>query len=140
MRPTSRNAYPAISFNDGARTASANGDSYVDLQGYEGALIVIASGTITDGTSYEFELKECATSGGTYTAVADADLVSGGPTAGDLEPTFLAAQDDTVKWFGYSGSLRYIRIDLKTVVGSPSTGGEFVGLVIKGLERHKPAI
>jgi len=141
MKDLSRNFLPVISFKDGARTTATNGQVIVDLQGFEGALIVIQSGTITDGTLYTFELKEGdAANLSDAAAVADADLVSGGPTKGDLEPSFAAADDDTVKWFGYRGSKRYLRIDLATVTGSPSTGGHFIGTVIKGYPKHGPVL
>ena len=141
MKALSHNVLPAIGFKDGARTAAANGDAIIDLAGFEGALIVIASGTITDGTSYEFELKEGDNSAlSDAAAVADGDLVAGGPASADKEPTFLAADDDHIHWFSYIGSKRYIRIDLKTVVGSPATGGHFMGQVLKGFPRHAPVV
>lgn len=141
MKGYSRNQLPQISFNDGARTAAANGNSIIDLQGFEAATIVIASGTITDGTLYTFELKHGdAVNLSDAVAVPDTDLLPGGPTAGDLEPGFAAADDDHIHWFGYVGLKRYLRIDLATVTGSPSTGGHFLGVVLKGRPRHAPAV
>jgi len=135
-----RDVYPVQSFYATARTAAATGDATVDLKGYEGAIIVISSETITDGTDWVFELKESADNS-TFTAVADADLVPGGPTAGDLEPTFsLVTEDNDVHWFGYKGSKRYLRIDLTSVTGSPSTGGVFSGIVIKTKPSHAPTV
>jgi len=139
MKSLSRDVYPVISFRDGARTAAANGDATVDLQGYQGALIVIQSGTITDGTLYTFELKE-SDDDSTYSAVADADLVAGGPANTDVEPSFAATDDNHTHWFSYVGTKRYLRIDLATVTGSPSTGGHFIGTVIKGAPRHAPVV
>jgi hypothetical protein len=136
---TLKKDYPAISFRDGARTVAANGDASVDLQFYEGALIIVASGTITDGTLYTFELKE-STDDSTFTAVADADMVAGGPASTDVEPSFAAADDNHVHWFYYKGECRYIRVDLSTVTGSPSTGGHFIGIVVKQAPRHAPAV
>lgn len=121
-----------LSIHAQALTAAANGDAIIDLQGFEGALIIIGSGTITDGTSYEFELKE-----GDASNLSDAAAVAAGDLIGS-EPTFLAANDDILKAFGYIGNKRYLRVDLKTVVGSPSTGGVFFALVIKGFPRHAP--
>lgn len=128
MRDLYNNLLTVLSLFLQALTAAAEGDAYVDLQGFEGALIQVFSGTITDGTSYEFELKESADHI-TFTAVADDDLL------GD-EPTFLAADDDKVKEFGYIGSKQYLRVDLKTVVGGPATGGIFGAAVVKGKPRH----
>lgn len=132
MRDLYNNVLTKISLFLQALTAAANGDAIIDLQGFNGALIQIFSGTITDGTSYEFELthgNDSALSDGA--AVPDADLL------GD-EPIFLAAADDEVREFGYIGSKRYLRVDLKTVVGSPSTGGIFGAAVVKGFPRHGP--
>ncbi|MCK9571646.1 hypothetical protein M0R72_22035 [Candidatus Pacearchaeota archaeon] len=137
---TSRDAYPVQSFYASARTAAADGDATVDLKGYEGALICISSGTITDGTAWVFELKESANNS-TFTAVADGDLVAGGPTAGDLEPTFTDADSDNEDhWFYYRGNKRYLRIDLTAVTGSPGTGGIFSGIVVKLNAHHLPTV
>jgi hypothetical protein len=117
----------------GATLKVATTGEIIDLAGFNGALICVASGTITDGTSYEFELKEGDASDlSDASAVADADILGS-------EPTFLATEDDKVKQFGYIGIKRYIRLDLKTVSGSPSTGGVFLGVVLKGFPRHAPA-
>lgn len=114
-----------------ALTAAADGDAIIDLQGFNGALVQVFSGTITDGTLYTFELThgdESDLSDGA--AVPDDDLLG-------TEPEFAAAtDDDTVKEFGYIGSKRYLRVDLKTVTGSPSTGGIFGAAVVKGFPRH----
>ncbi|MBA7616883.1 hypothetical protein ES703_24185 [subsurface metagenome] len=129
MRDLYNNVLTALSLHLQALIAAAEGEAYVDLQGFEGALIQIFSGTITDGTSYEFELKEAADLAGPYTAVADDDLLG-------EEPTFLAADENEVKEFGYIGSKQFLRVDLKTVVGSPSTGGIFGAAIVKGFARH----
>jgi hypothetical protein len=138
---TARDVYPVQSFYATARTAAADGDAYVDMKGYEEAVIIISSETITDGTAWVFELKECATATGTYTAVAAADLVAGGPTAGDKEPTFaLITEDNDDHWFGYIGNKRYLRIDLTSVTGSPGTGGIFSGIIVRTKPHHAPTV
>ena len=116
----------------GATLKVATEGEIIDLAGFNGALICVASGTITDGTGYEFELKE-----GNAADLSDAAAVSDEDILGS-EPTFAAADDDKVKQFGYIGHKRYIRLDLKTVSGSPTTGGIFVGLIVKGYPRHAP--
>lgn len=132
---------PVISFKGGTLyTAAHEGDAIVDMQGYEGALIGIASETITDG-GFVFELKEGDNAAlSDAAAVADADLVSGGPVAADKEPTFALGDDDHIHWFYYIGNKRYLRIDLKTVTGTPGTGGSFLGIVIKTSPRHAPVV
>lgn len=128
MRDLYNNLLTILSLYFLARIEPADGEAYVDLQGFEGALIQVFSGIITDGTSFEFELKE-SDDHVSFTAVADDDLL------GD-EPTFLAADSDKVKELGYIGSKQYLRVDLKTVVGSPVTGGVFGAAVVKGSPRH----
>lgn len=137
---SARDVYPVQSFYATARTAAATGDATVDLLGYEGAIIIISSETITDGTAWVFELKE-SDDDSTYTAVAAADLVAGGDTAGDVEPTFtVVTNDNDDRWFGYVGNKRYLRIDLTSVTGSPGTGGIFSGIVLKVNPKHAPTV
>jgi hypothetical protein len=53
--------------------------SALDLQGFESALIAFHIGVFGDAASatvfFEAELQECDTTGGSYTAVADSDLL-----------------------------------------------------------------
>jgi hypothetical protein len=129
MKDLYHNLLAALSMYPQALTSATNGDATVDLAGFEGALIVIAAGTITDGTLYTWELKE-SDDNSTFTAVAAADLVG-------TESTFTAAsEDNVVKSFSYIGSKRYVRVDLKTISGSPVTGGVFSAVVVKGAARH----
>lgn len=134
MRDLKNNLLTVISLFLQALTAAADGDAIIDLQGFEGALIQVFSGTITDGTLYTFELKHGDVANlSDAAAVPDADLIG-------TEPEFAAADDDKVKEFGYIGTKRYVRVDLKTVTGSPSTGGVFGATVVKGIPRHAPVV
>lgn len=117
----------AISLAFAARTASANG-SGVDLQGHEGAVVEITTGTITDGT-HTFEVQE-SDDNATFTAVADADLLGS-------EPAIVAADDNVVKKIGYRGTKRYLRVAV-VVTGAPATGGVYGATIIKGFPRHAP--
>ncbi len=124
-----------ISIKTAAKTTAGNGDTIVDRKGFNSVLAEIISGTITDGTGYEFELKHGNDSDlSDAAAVPDSDLI---PTTG-AEPTFAATDDDKVKRFEYIGIKRYLRIDLKTVSGSPSTGGIFTGLIRLARPFHAP--
>lgn len=134
MRDIYKNLVPELSLDFQALTAAADGDTVIDLQGYEGAMIIVAAGTITDGTLYTFELEE-----GDASDLSDAAAVAAADLVGS-EPDFAASEDDTVQSFGYIGSKRYIRLNLKTVTGSPSTGGVFGAIILKGLPSHKPAV
>lgn len=120
-------AVVAISPTTGKNDLTGN---LIDLQGFNGALVVVQSGTITDGT-FTFELRHGnASDGSDLVAVPDEDLLGS-------EPVFLATDDDIVKQFGYIGDKRYIKL-VATVSGSPTTGGTLGAVVIKGFPRHAP--
>ncbi|MFD8556630.1 Bbp16 family capsid cement protein [Streptosporangium canum] len=120
----------AQSLTPGVRTATTNGTG-VDLTGYNGAAIIITSGTITDGTLYTFEVQE-SDDNATFTAVADDDLIG-------TEPALAAADDNVVREVGYKGVKRYVRVALTGATGSPSTGGLFAAFVVRGKPRKFPA-
>lgn len=123
------NISPAITLSPAARTGATTGTG-VDLTGYTGATAVVASGTVTDGTLYTFELQESADNSN-WTAVADADLIG-------TEPTFAAADDNVVKKVGYIGNKRYLRLSLASATGSPSTGGVFAAVILRSGARVGP--
>ncbi|MCG5220272.1 Bbp16 family capsid cement protein [Streptosporangium soli] len=120
----------ATSLAPAARTATANGTG-VDLAGYNAATVVIASGTITDGTLYTFQVEE-SDDNSNFTAVADADLIG-------TEPALAAADDNVVREVGYKGIKRYVRVAITGATGSPSTGGVFAAFVVRGKPRKFPA-
>jgi hypothetical protein len=116
----------AQSLAPATRTANADG-SGVDLQGFEGAVIEIVTGTITDGT-HTFEVQE-SDDNTTFTAVDDADLQG-------TEPVVTNADGNKVYKIGYLGTKRYVRVSV-TVSGATS-GGAYATNVIKGYARKKP--
>lgn len=78
----------------------------VDLQGYDSCTFVIATGSIADAdATFAVEVQECDTSGGTYTAVADANLVGTEALAG-----FQFDDDNECRKIGYIGSKRYVKL------------------------------
>ena len=88
---------------------------------------------IATGTTpvYTFGLRECDTLGGSYTVVAPADLI-GAPMV------FRPADANTVQCQAYVGGMRFLRIDLESVTGTPGTGGLFTGIVIKSRPKYSP--
>lgn len=106
--------------------AAKTGDAIVDLQGYEGALIVCGSGVLT--VDMPFQLMH-----GDDPALSDAAAVPDADLLGS-EPTLLEATDNEIKSFGYIGSKRYLRVD--TTAG---TGIAFAA-IIKGKPRHAPVV
>jgi len=141
MRDIYHDLVPELSLYPQTLTATANGDAYIDLAGFEGALIAVMAGAVADGsggtTLYTFELKE-SDDHSNWNAVADDDLLGS-------EPSFQAITGETheenaVKTFGYIGSKRYLRVDLVAVPATPGAGGIFSATVIKGLPAHRPAV
>jgi hypothetical protein len=111
-------------------TAQAEVGAEVDLQGFEGALILIPVGLWTDAT-HTFTVTECDTSGGTFTAVAAEDLL------GTLTPVTSTATDQRMLMAEYRGSKRFIKIT-NTVTGSPTTGAIVGAFVMRHHARHMP--
>lgn len=112
-----------------ARTSSGNG-AEVDIRGYHGAMVVIETGVITDGT-HTIEVKEADAPGGTFTAVADADLQG-------TEPAIGSADDNKVYRIGYKGTKGALRVDV-TVAGA-TTGGVYSASVVRGHPRKAPVV
>lgn len=127
MKDLYNNLVAVQSLAPAARTASANGAS-VDLQFFEGALVVVHSGARTDGT-HAYKLQE-SDDNSTFTDVAAGDLL------GSL-PTVAAAGDQNKEFsFGYIGSMRYVRV-VVTISGA-TTGAVGGASVVKGYGRHMP--
>lgn len=76
----------------------------VDTLGYESVTCILAIGAIASG-SVSFTLTECATVGGTYTAVAADDIIGG--TAG--ASAVLSATTTTAQ-LGYRGKKQFIKM------------------------------
>lgn len=92
----------------------------VDTLGHESVEFIVAAGSLADAALVP-AVTECDTSGGTYTAVADADLL--GTEAGAA----LAATDDaTAAKIGYLGSKRFVKLSL---VSTGASGANLVGAV-----------
>jgi len=108
-----------------ARTTTTTGAA-VDLAHCNGALVVFDPATITDGT-HTPSVTECDTSGGTYTAVAAADLIG----------TLAALATDVQQRVSYIGKKQFIK-GVITVTGSPSTGGVYDAVVVRGYPRKAP--
>ena len=102
----------------GARTASANGTG-IDLQGYDGALVIVNADTITDGT-HTPKVQE-SDDNSTFTDVASTDLVG---------TALVAIAAASVQRIAYVGAKRYIRV-VVTVAGA-TTGGKYQAVVVRG--------
>ena len=76
----------------------------VALAGYESCVAAITATTASVGGT--FKLTECATSGGSYTDVAVADIITTGTYA--LTTGIAVVEDETVT-VGYIGNLGFIK-------------------------------
>src|SRR5690242_14229689 len=105
-----------------ATNATPNGaevDLHANLDASKSAMLVVLTGTITDGT-YAVSLEESDTSGSGYAAVAAADLQGSAISIG-------SGDDDKVFELGYNGKKRYVRA---VVVSTGTTSGGVLGAVI----------
>lgn len=108
----------------GNRTASANGTG-VDLQGYDGALVTVAAGAITDGT-HTPKVQE-SDDNSSFTDVASTDLVG---------TALVAITANSLQKVAYIGAKRYIRV--ATTVSGTTTGGMYVAYVTRGYPSRQP--
>lgn len=116
-----------------ARTTTTTGstvDLMTDQGGFRSALVVIHTGTITDGT-HTVTVQD-SPDNTNWTAVAD-EFLQG------TEPAIGASNDDTLFEIGYTGHQRYLRV-LITVTGSPATGGIYGATVLLGWPRKMPPL
>lgn len=115
----------ANSLTPAARTTTANG-SGVDLAGYRAAAVVFIVGAITDGT-HTPKVQE-SDDNSSFTDVG----------ASDLSGTLAALTASTNQEVSYIGTKRYIRA-VSTITGSPSTGGVYAAVVVRGNPVTAPA-
>lgn len=111
-------------------TATETGE--IDMQGYEGLMFIINIGTLADAdATFTVAVTESDTSGGSFTAVADAFLIE---TEADASFTF--DDDDTTREIGYVGKKRYVKL---SVTPANNTGNATYGCVaIKGRPLRSP--
>ena len=122
------------SVTQASRTNGTVNGTAVDLwsnsvarQVFGGALAIVQTGTITDGT-HTVEVQE-SDDNSSFTAVADADLQGSEPAIG-------AANDNVVYEIGYRGSKRYIRVAV--VTSGATVGGTFGAVLALGIPRRRP--
>jgi hypothetical protein len=127
MRDLKNNLDVVHSLVPAAYTASANG-SGVDLQGFEGAMVVFSVGAadFANGDEAYFPVVEESADGSTYTVVPAEKL------EGSLN--FLAA--NSLQRVGYKGGQRYLRAHLSVSGTSPSTQASAV--VVRGRPHAAP--
>ena len=143
MQDLSNNVSPAVSLPAAVRTAAANGTG-VDLQGYEGALVLVDVGaegdTLSSSVHFEVSLEE-SDDNSTFTDVAQAGIVDGTISSGgiflNLDGTTGGDPDSTGCVFRveYVGGKRYIRVVLAKT-GTHSNGTPIGAMVVRHKARH----
>lgn len=109
-----------------ATLTATNTSAAIDLQGYDSAMVIINTGAIGGAGNFTPKLTECATSGGTYTDVA----------AADLNGTFISAlAASSVYKVGYRGSKRFIKTVLTLNSGTNIVAG---AVIVKGNPLNGP--
>jgi hypothetical protein len=106
---------------------ATNTSAAIDLAGFDGATVVINGGAIVGAGNFTPKLTECATSGGTYTDVAAADLI------GTFPAVLLT---NTVVKVGYKGSKQFLKTVLTLNSGTSLAASVEV---IKGWPKSSPA-
>ncbi|PIP74105.1 MAG: hypothetical protein COW89_01000 [Nitrospinae bacterium CG22_combo_CG10-13_8_21_14_all_47_10] len=96
----------------------------VDLQGFEGSVVVFSVGTVTDGTHVP-QIEE-SDDNSNWTNV----------TSADLEGVLSDLVSDNNQRVGYKGAKRYLRAVL-TVSGA-TIGAQVAGLVLRGIPHRAP--
>lgn len=106
------------------RTAAGDATQYADLLGFDGCVLYVLAGAIAAGTAptYEFEVKD-SPDHTTWTAVDNKYLTG-------TEPTLVPADANKAFRIGYKGPQRYVQYNLKTVGGTPGTGGTFATVAV----------
>jgi hypothetical protein len=97
----------------------------IDMQGFESITFIPVTGTITDG-DYTIAITECDTTGGSFTAVADSDLLGTEANASFTDNT----DDNKLGKVSYKGTKRYVKASI--VSTSTSSGGTLGVVAVKG--------
>jgi len=126
-----------------AATYSAdNTPAAVDLQGFEGAEIVLSVGvggiTFSGTNKVEFVLTHSA-DGSTYSNVTDDDMIGvTGISSGIIKSLTAAHAAGAVYNYGYRGGYRYLKL-LADFSGTHGAGTPLGANVIKGFPHNAPA-
>ena len=139
MKDLANNLLAVQSLAPAVRTADANGTG-VDLQGFEGAMVIVDMGaegvTLSSSVKIDYKLEE-SSDDSTYTAVTSSSSVTDGSV--DSNGIFATFDDNAespaVTGIGYVGGSRYIRV-VVDFTGTHGTGTPCSAMVIKGHPRH----
>ena len=124
-----RTAYaPAAAVLDGTAQVS----TVVDLQGFDSAVLLLVTGTLTDADAVWSVLLQESDDGVVFTDVADADL-----NGTELLAGFTFADDGETRKLGYNGNRRYLRATVDDTTAN--TGNLFLaGIWLLGNSARQP--
>ena len=97
---------PVVSGSDNTALTAPTGSTGFDTRGFDAVNFFIIAGTLADAdATFAVEIQEADTTNGSYTAVADADLIA-------LESTvsFAFGDDNIVKQIGVKPRKRFLRV------------------------------
>lgn len=119
-------------------TGTGQTGTAVDLRGADAAAVVFHYGAIlATGADFTATVLEGDTTGGSFTAVADADLIptTGAETSAGLAPAARVdgSTENVALHVGYKGTKRYI----KAMIASTATAGTPVSAVVVKSHLHR---
>jgi hypothetical protein len=120
-----RTVSPAVRANG---TVNGTAVDRASTGGSDGSLVVIQTGTVTDG-SHAVSIEDSDDGSNGWTAVPAGQLQSSAPT-------IVAADDDKLYEVGVLSSRRYLRVVVVTT--GATTGGVVGALVVLGESRNVP--
>lgn len=118
-------------------TGTGQTSSIVDVAGYGGVEFIVDYGTITSTTAvFTALMTECDTTGGSFTSVADTDLLGTESAVGVAAATRVSGTTKNVtKKIGYVGNKRYVKLK----VSSLGTAGTPISVIpVLHNPRHSP--
>jgi hypothetical protein len=151
MNELHSNIKAALLFIKGRSALGISGSTVVDLQGYNGAEIVLgfkgSGATYVAASALKFTVLHGNTSTAATGAIGTNDLIGNGHTSGVImninsEAAATAAVAAGCERWGYIGGKRYLRVRYSASgVATSATGAntvQFTGMVIKGLPAVAP--
>lgn len=151
MNELHSNVKANLLFIKGRSALGVSGSTAVDLQGYNGAEIVLgfkgSGATYVAASALKFTVLHGNTSTAATGAVGATDLIGGGHTSGvilniNTEAIATGAVALGCERWGYKGGKRYLRVRYNASGAATSATGintvQFTGVVIKGLPAVAP--
>jgi hypothetical protein len=132
----------ALPLQTAGTTGAGHTSPVIDRLGYQGVLFLFDYGSVTATNATVLPtLQECSTTGGTFTSVADADMLpsSGGEALAGIGVTssrVSGVSKNVVKKLSYRGALRYLKVK---VIPTVSAGVEIGVDYLLHSPSHAPA-